>query len=189
MVLLRRLRCGDYISNEELTSIMFDTIQGLAFLNKHGIISRNVSPKNILLDPKGKAKHSKFGLYHMTANGSLVAFPIGSPKYLAPEVIASGSGLSPVFGPSSHKVDVWSVGMVLFNLMMNLQPEVMSFLKACLTVKPCDRPSATDLLDHELFSSFDKNRISLENGFQPFPSIHRSVGIELSDIRSEANKN
>ncbi|XP_031552382.1 TBC domain-containing protein kinase-like protein isoform X2 [Actinia tenebrosa] len=235
----KSIKDGKKFSNDEMTRIMFEALQGLAFLNNHGIVSRNISLQNILLDPKGKVKLSKFGLNHMTDSGSLVSFPIGSPKYLAPEVVSSGPGLSPVFGPSSPKVDVWSLGMVLFNLIMggklwpdtdecsevekifakvvslvkrqkesfedclnilindhkspeklqDLPTELVSFLNACLTVNPSERPSSLELLNHELFSNFDKSKISLENGVHPFPAINRSVDIELSDLRKEAQEN
>ncbi|CAH6789053.1 Tbck [Phodopus roborovskii] len=100
----------------------FEVLQGLQYLNKHGIVHRALSPHNILLDRKGHVKLAKFGLYHMTAHGDDVDFPIGYPSYLAPEVIAQGickttdhvPSEKPL--PSSPKSDVWSLGIILFEL-------------------------------------------------------------------------
>ncbi|PNI53765.1 TBCK isoform 11 [Pan troglodytes] len=91
-------------------------------MNKHGIVHRALSPHNILLDRKGHIKLAKFGLYHMTAHGDDVDFPIGYPSYLAPEVIAQGifkttdhmPSKKPL--PSGPKSDVWSLGIILFEL-------------------------------------------------------------------------
>ncbi|XP_072873636.1 TBC domain-containing protein kinase-like protein isoform X3 [Chlorocebus sabaeus] len=102
--------------------IAFEVLQGLQYMNKHGIVHRALSPHNILLDRKGHIKLAKFGLYHMTAHGDDVDFPIGYPSYLAPEVIAQGifkttdhmPSKKPL--PSGPKSDVWSLGIILFEL-------------------------------------------------------------------------
>ncbi|KAF4792285.1 hypothetical protein TURU_122968 [Turdus rufiventris] len=73
---------------------------------------------------KGHVKLAKFGLYHMTAQGVDVDFPIGYPSYLAPEVIAQGISKpndhtqceKPL--PSGPKSDLWSLGIILFELCM-----------------------------------------------------------------------
>ncbi|GAB1288131.1 TBC domain-containing protein kinase-like protein [Apodemus speciosus] len=102
--------------------IAYEVLEGLQYLNKHGIVHRALSPHNILLDRKGHIKLAKFGLYHMTAHGDDVDFPIGYPSYLAPEVIAQGIFKTtdhvpcekPL--PSGPKSDVWSLGIILFEL-------------------------------------------------------------------------
>ncbi|EDO40792.1 predicted protein [Nematostella vectensis] len=227
--LLARITSGYQFSNAELVNIAYEVIQALAYLNRKEIISRNISPSNILLDAKGNAKLSKFGIDHMTLHGSLVYFPVGSPQYLAPEVVASGPGLSLLYGPSSPKVDVWSLGMVLVHLIMgslwpglsescdvdiifkkimdlvktqavlnilvnehkaphklqNLSAELLSFLKSCLTPKPTERPSPTELLGHEVFASLRQNKVPTPCRMQYFLATDRSVHMELSDLCNE----
>ncbi|ETE58473.1 TBC domain-containing protein kinase-like protein, partial [Ophiophagus hannah] len=105
-------------------SIAFEVLQGLQYLSEHGIVHRALSPHNILMDGEGHTKLSKFGLYHMTAYGADVDFPIGYPSYLAPEVIAQGiikcsdHMQSEKFLRSGPKSDVWSLGIILFELCM-----------------------------------------------------------------------
>ncbi|KAK1791923.1 hypothetical protein P4O66_013902 [Electrophorus voltai] len=110
------------VSSEKVLQIAYEVLEGLTFMNRHGVVHRALSPHNVLLDRKGKVKLAKFGLYHMTDHGADVDFPIGYPSYLAPEVIAQGS-FYPSEGsvveaplPSGPKADVWSVGMLLFEL-------------------------------------------------------------------------
>ncbi|XP_072481135.1 TBC domain-containing protein kinase-like protein isoform X1 [Notamacropus eugenii] len=112
------------VSPLKVLCIAFEVLQGLQYMNQHGMVHRALSPHNILLDQEEHIKLAKFGLYHMTAHGVDVDFPIGYPSYLAPEVIAQG-----ITKPSDHmpsekplpsgpKSDVWSLGIILFELCM-----------------------------------------------------------------------
>ncbi|XP_077575357.1 TBC domain-containing protein kinase-like protein [Stigmatopora nigra] len=115
-------RLGQKVSPERVLEIAYEVVEGLAFMNKHGMVHRALNLNNVLLDCKGNVKLAKFGLYHMTDHGADVDFPIGYPSYLAPEVIAQGS-----FHPSDPyhdenprssgpKTDIWSLGVLLFEL-------------------------------------------------------------------------
>uniref|UniRef100_A0A8C3T718 TBC domain-containing protein kinase-like protein n=1 Tax=Chelydra serpentina TaxID=8475 RepID=A0A8C3T718_CHESE len=116
------LRDRKPVSFSRILHIAFEVLQGLQYMNKHGMVHRALSPHNILLDQEGHVKLAKFGLYHMTAHGVDVDFPIGYPSYLAPEVIAQGF-VKPSdhtqcekLLPSGPKSDVWSLGIILFEL-------------------------------------------------------------------------
>uniref|UniRef100_A0A8C6NIW3 TBC1 domain containing kinase n=1 Tax=Nothobranchius furzeri TaxID=105023 RepID=A0A8C6NIW3_NOTFU len=113
---------GQTASPEKVLQIAYEVLEGLEFMNKQGLVHRALSTQNVLLDCKGNVNLAKFGLYHMTDHGADVDFPIGYPSYLAPEVIAQGSfhpsdpshDEAPL--PSGPKSDVWSLGILLFEL-------------------------------------------------------------------------
>ncbi|KAJ0050773.1 hypothetical protein NL108_005880, partial [Boleophthalmus pectinirostris] len=113
---------GKTASAEKVLQIAYEVLEGLDFLNKHGMVHRALSGHNVLMDCKGNVKLAKFGLYHMTDHGADVDFPIGYPSYLAPEVIAQGSfhpsdrSHDDAPSPSGPKSDVWSLGILLFEL-------------------------------------------------------------------------
>ncbi|KAL2914635.1 hypothetical protein HK105_205773 [Polyrhizophydium stewartii] len=88
-------------------------VEALAYLHEHGVVHRNLRPKNVLVDQADRIRLSDFGLYYLTGCGQDVAFPVGCPHYLAPETIAAG----PMHRePSSPKTDVWALGVLLLEL-------------------------------------------------------------------------
>uniref|UniRef100_A0A8C7I3U2 TBC domain-containing protein kinase-like protein n=1 Tax=Oncorhynchus kisutch TaxID=8019 RepID=A0A8C7I3U2_ONCKI len=121
---------------QRVLQIAYEALEGLEFMNKHGMVHRALNAQNVLMDGKGKVKLAKFGLYYMTDHGADVDFPIGYPSYLAPEVIAQGSvhpsdpsqGENPL--PSGPKTDVWSLGVLLFELcaVSSLKPPCLDLM-------------------------------------------------------------
>ncbi|KAG8179024.1 hypothetical protein JTE90_011971 [Oedothorax gibbosus] len=103
-------------SAKALANLTFQILDVLSYLHRHGIVHRFISPQNIRFDYERQIKISNYGLYYMTEGGSTVSFPIGIPKYMAPEVLAHGL---PVCS-SSSKCDIWSLGMILLELIMDI---------------------------------------------------------------------
>lgn len=113
----------------------FEILDALSYLHIHGVIHRYLSPQSIRFDCEGHVKISNFGLYYITECGTTVSFPIGVPKYMPPEVLARG-----LIDSSSRKCDIWSLGIILLELILeislwcdftleNLLKEIISLLK------------------------------------------------------------
>ncbi|XP_044469289.1 serine/threonine-protein kinase ATG1t-like isoform X2 [Mangifera indica] len=90
---------------------------GLEILHSHHIIHRDLKPENILLSHAEDGvvlKISDFGLSSNLHPGKCAEKVCGSPLYMAPEVLQ--------FLRYDEKVDMWSVGAILFELLNGYPP-------------------------------------------------------------------
>ena len=95
-----------------------DILNGLAWAHARHVIHRDIKPANILISIHGEAKIADFGVarYARSAGRTLtdVGQLIGTPYYMAPELIAGKSVQS--------QSDLFSVGVVLFEMLTGKKP-------------------------------------------------------------------
>jgi eukaryotic-like serine/threonine-protein kinase len=96
--------------------IMSGVLDGLAAAHASGIVHRDVKPENVLLTADGRVKVADFGLAraHAAAGHTRAGLLIGTVAYLPPEQV-TGESLDP-------RSDVYSAGVVLFELLTGRQP-------------------------------------------------------------------
>jgi len=79
------------------------------------IVYRDLKPENVMLDAQGYLKLIDFGIAKKFPEGSTRTFTmIGTPHYMAPEIML-GHGYS-------TEVDLWSLGIVLFEFVCGALP-------------------------------------------------------------------
>ena len=102
-----------------VASLTQQTLSGLAYLHREGILHRDLKADNILLDLDGTCKISDFGISKKTDNiygNDKTNSMQGSVFWMAPEVIRSqGEGYS-------AKVDIWSLGCVVLEMFAGRRP-------------------------------------------------------------------
>jgi len=100
---------------EEKVRILAEVCRGLDYAHKRGVVHRDVKPANIRILTDGSVKVVDFGIAHM-AGSTLTqsGIVLGTPSYMAPEVIASGR--------VDHRADVWSTGIVLYEVLTGTRP-------------------------------------------------------------------
>ena len=112
------------LTPQAAVSVVADVAEGLAVAHAAGIVHRDVKPENILLDqasspgPGGapRAKLSDFGIARLVdaPRRTRATRIIGTPDYLAPEVI---EGLEP-----RAAVDIYALATVLYELLAGFTP-------------------------------------------------------------------
>ena len=167
-----------------VSSLTRQTLEGLAYLHREGVLHRDLKADNILLDVDGTCKISDFGISKKTDNiyGNDVTNSMqGSVFWMAPEVIRSqGQGYS-------AKVDIWSLGCVVLEMFAGrrpwskeeaigaiyklgslnqappipdevssaISPEAVAFMWDCFEIDPTVRVTAETLLRQHPFCKVD----------------------------------
>jgi eukaryotic-like serine/threonine-protein kinase len=95
--------------------IVLQILRAARFAHRRGIIHRDLTPYNVILDEEGRAKVTDFGIARagasdMTLTGSIM----GTAQYLSPE---QAQGF-----PVSAASDLYAVGIVLYELLIGQVP-------------------------------------------------------------------
>ena len=103
--------------NEQLGSTYLQQIlSAVAYCHDRCIVHRDLKPENLLLEnssPKALLKVIDFGTSSKVDPGSQLHKVLGTPYYIAPEVLS---------GEYNEKCDIWSLGVVLYILLSGSPP-------------------------------------------------------------------
>jgi beta-lactam-binding protein with PASTA domain/serine/threonine protein kinase len=111
------LRERGVLSPPEAVSIMEPVLGALAAAHRAGLVHRDVKPENILLSDDGVVKVADFGLaraIEADASSTRTGLMMGTVAYCPPEQISRGS--------ADARSDVYSAGVVLFELLTGTAP-------------------------------------------------------------------
>lgn len=159
----------------------------LSYLHANSVIHRDIKAANILLTERGEVKLGDFGVASQVINSLRRNSFVGSPYWMAPEVIKRSQ--------YDSKADIWSLGIALYELLRgnpplaNIEPAraifiipknapprldssfgvaIRDLVNSCLHDDPQRRPTADELLRSKCMRSIKRddgnplNRIILQ---------------------------
>ena len=160
--LMRRI---GHLPADKATQVARQICAGIAAAHDQGILHRDLKPANIMLDGRGRARITDFGLALATGEGSPEqGHVVGTPAYMAPEQILTGT--------ATPRSDIYALGLILHELFTgrrvfagadfaairarhldaadsissalsaDLDPAVERVVARCLARDPRDRPSS-----------------------------------------------
>ncbi|CAK1601925.1 unnamed protein product [Parnassius mnemosyne] len=168
---------GNNITEPQLAYVLRGTVRALTHLHAHRCMHRDVKGHNILLTENAEVKLVDFGVSsHLAATAARRNTSVGTPYWMAPEVIACEQQLDQSY---DCRCDVWSVGITaielaegepplsglhpmraLFQIPRNpppslthpemFSPQLTDFISECLIKDMLQRPFARELLEHPL---------------------------------------
>jgi len=102
------------LPERDTEKIFKQLVSAVDFCHKHKICHRDLKPENILIDENMTVKLADFGMSEVMMEQYLT-LSCGSPHYVSPEIILG----QPYDGT---KVDIWSLGVILFVLLTGQVP-------------------------------------------------------------------
>uniref|UniRef100_A0A7N6BXB3 mitogen-activated protein kinase kinase kinase n=1 Tax=Anabas testudineus TaxID=64144 RepID=A0A7N6BXB3_ANATE len=199
------LRAGRKITPSLLMDWAMGIAGGMNYLHLHKIIHRDLKSPNMLITYDDAVKISDFGTSKELSDKSTKMSFAGTVAWMAPEVIRNE--------PVSEKVDIWSFGVVLWEMLTgevpykdvdssaiiwgvgnnSLQlpvpdscPESFKLLlRQCWNCKPRNRPSFRQILLHLDIASADILSTPQETYFQSQAEWRDEVRHHFEKIKSE----
>ena len=163
------LRTGRQIEEQLVAVYAAQILEGLHYLHEQGVIHRDIKGANILTTKDGTVKLADFGVATKLNESRKSDSVVGTPYWMAPEIIE-------MTGQQSSACDIWSVGCTVVELLTgkppyfelqqmpalfrivqdehpplpdNISPALEDFLMQCFQKDPLRRINAIGLLKHQ----------------------------------------
>ncbi len=132
---------------EKVIEVVFKVSRALEYAHRQGVIHRDIKPANILITAPFDVKLSDFGVAILEGATHTNINAAGSPAYMSPEQLAEKS--------LTHQTDIYSLGVVMFQLLTGRLPFTASSHAALMYQIVNHEPPALRALRPDLPDTFE----------------------------------
>ena len=155
--LIRSVRSHDAVPLDLATALALQLCRAVQVVHTAGIIHRDIKPANVMVAQGPRAILMDFGLAKSTDSRGSGTHIIGTPDYLAPELIRQ----RPKSPEEARRCDVYSLGMTIYEVMAGKLPfpsgEVADVLRKHLDEDPAApstfRPDLPHIFDQVILKA------------------------------------
>nr|XP_043623977.1 serine/threonine-protein kinase STY46 [Erigeron canadensis] len=172
-----------------LLKVSIDISKGMNYLHQNNIIHRDLKAANLLMDEHEVVKVADFGVARVKAQTGVMTAETGTYRWMAPEVIEHK--------PYDHKADVFSFGIVLWELLTGKLPyEYLTPLQAAVgvvqkglrpTIPKNTPPKLADLLE-KCWQQDPSLRPDFTEIIEILKQISKEVAEEVDDRKKDKDK-
>ena len=135
---------------EEALDIAIQTGQGLEAAHEKAIVHRDIKSANLMLTSQGQVKIMDFGLAQLADRSKLTKTTtmLGTPAYMSPE--------QALREPTDHRTDIWSLGVMLYEMLTGHLPFEGEREQAVLYAITNEEPEPVTALRSRLPTELDR---------------------------------
>jgi serine/threonine protein kinase len=137
--LLRRI---GYLPSDKAVELTRQICAGLSTAHQIGVLHRDLKPANIMIDGRGRAKITDFGLAGLAEEFQQDEISAGTPVYMAPEQLTGKE--------VTTKSDIYSLGLVLYELFTGKRAYDATTLQELIRQKEETTPTRPSLIIKEI---------------------------------------
>jgi hypothetical protein len=194
--LLRRI---GRLPRDKAVEIARQLCAGLAAAHDRGVLHRDLKPANVMIDGRGRARLTDFGIAGLVDAREGATGRAGTPAYMAPELLAGGE--------ATVRSDLYALGLVLYEtftgkpafaaetfadlkrmhqttvpaspskILGEIDPVVERVILRCLAKDPADRPNSA-LAVAAALPGGDPIAAALAAGDTPSPDMVAAAGTD-----------
>jgi serine/threonine protein kinase/WD40 repeat protein len=96
-------------ASRRIQEVMEPVCSALSYAHNSGYVHCDVKPGNLLINSRGEVLVSDFGIARMTESSTMTMIGIGTPAYMAPELV---QGKEPTL-----QSDIYAMGVILYEML------------------------------------------------------------------------